>query len=337
MAWGRLRPLLVLAAGLTASACNGGGGGLSSVLPPPPAPTNSLSAFLPDGGTKVEPGVMLATAPGSEDGIGGARTTALNQAYHEASLAESGGTITLTLDRRPPTAGPETIATFTTGFTDGTGALSGLAVARTTDVSRGGTDFAPGAAILIDGGRSAGLDFMSFGYWAVVNMDSDTIVTAAGGAIGTPAADLSAGAGLATATYRGTTVGAMVNNADAGTLRLINGDITLTANFGTNRLNAEIAGTRFADPDTGVDLGAGPSFSFANATIRDAGGAAAPGFQGTTSDGTFSASMNGVSLTPGGFADLAGAFYGNQLEEVGGGWYVVTPTDEISGSFGAAR
>ncbi|PWR22495.1 hypothetical protein DKG74_11490 [Zavarzinia aquatilis] len=330
-----------MAAGLVATACNGGGGdGLSGVVPPPPPPpTNSLSAFLPNDGTPVEPGIILSGAPGAEDGVGGARTTALNQAYHEASLAESGSAFTLTLNRRPPSAGPETIARFTGGFTDGTGALAGLAVARTADVSRGGTDFAPGAAILVDGGRTAGLDFMSFGYWAVINTDSDTIVTAAGGAIGAPAADLSAAAGLGSATYRGTTVGAMVDNTDAGNLRLINGDIVLSADFATNRLSATISDTRLADPDTGADLGAGPGFVFSNATIRDAGGAASPGFQGTNSDGTFTASMNGAPLLPAGgsFADLAGAFYGPALQEVGGGWYVVTPTEEISGSFGAAR
>ena len=247
--------------------------------------------------------------------------------------------MTLTLNRRPPSAGPETIARFASGFADGTGALAGLAVTRTVDVSRGGTDFAPGAAILIDGGRTVGLDFMSFGYWAVINTDSDTIVTAAGGSIGTPAADLSAAAGLGSATYRGTTVGAMVDNADAGNLRLINGDIVLSADFATNRLSATISDTRLADPDTGADLGAGPGFVFSDATIRDAGGAASPGFQGTTSDGTFSATMNGTPLLPAGgsFADLAGAFYGPALQEAGGGWYVVTPTLEISGSFGAAR
>lgn len=282
---------------------------------------------------------MLSGAPGAEDGVGGARTTALNQAYHEAGLRQSGDVLTLTLDRRPTSAGPQTIATFRDGFDDGSGALAGLAVARTTEVSRGGADFAPGAAILVDGGRSLDLDFMSFGYWAVINTESDTIVTAAGGPIGTPSPDLSAGAGLGSATYRGTTVGGMVDMADAGNLRLLNGDITLTANFTTNRLSAAITDVRLAHPETGADLGAGPAFAFDDATIRDAGGDASPGFQGTTGDGSFTATMDGAALDPatGRFADFAGAFYGPALQEVGGGWYVVTPDLEISGNFGARR
>lgn len=327
------------AAGTLLAACGGGGGGADSLVPTPtPAGIASLREILPDGGAPVEPGILLSAAPGAEDGIGGARTTALNQAYHEASLAEAGADTVLRLNRRPPAAGPETVATFH-GFTAGTGGLTDVQVARTTDITRGGPAFPNGEALLLDGSRTETFEFMSFAYWAVINTTSDTVITAAGGPIGTPAADLSAGPGLGTATYRGTTLGGIVDGATAGNFRVLRGDIRLDANFATSRLNAEITNMRQLNPDTGADLGAGPNFQFNNATIMDAGGAAAPGFQGTTNDGTFTATMNGapINAAGGSFADLAGGFYGGQLQEVGGGWYVATPTEEISGNFGAAR
>jgi hypothetical protein len=322
-----------------AGCSSGGGSGAGGIVPPPPAPgITSLRDVLPDSGAAVEPGILLSTAPGAEDGIGGARTTALNQAYHEANLKEAGADTVLTLNRRPPAAGPETIATFH-GFTAGSGALTDVQVARTTDITRGGPAFADGAGLLLDGSRTEAFEFMTFAYWAIINTASDTIITAAGGSLGTPAADLSAGPGLGTATYRGTTLGGIVDGATSGDFRVLRGDIRLDANFGTGLLDAAITGTRLANPDTGADLGAGPTFQFTGATIVDAGGAASPGFQGSTGIGAFTATMNGAALNAGtgSFADLAGGFYGNQLEEVGGGWYVVTPTEEISGSFGAVR
>ncbi|RJF89673.1 hypothetical protein D3874_24105 [Oleomonas cavernae] len=135
--------LYLASLGLLLAGCTGGGGGGGVPLPPAPAPgITGLRDVLPDSGAAVEPGIQLSTAPGAEDGIGGARTTALNQAYHEANLKEAGADTVLTLNRRPPAAGPETIATFH-GFAAGTGALTDVQVARTPTSPGAGRPFPP--------------------------------------------------------------------------------------------------------------------------------------------------------------------------------------------------
>ncbi len=327
---------LLLAAMPLLAGCNGNGDGqsfLSGVFPPAAPP--AIVDLVPASGS-IEPGVRLSNAPGAEDGIGGARTVALNRAYHEAQLSKAGSDLVLTLDRRPSTAGPEIVATFHS-FGPVAGVFAGMAVSKTDDVSRGGTDFADGHAVFLDASPASGLEFMRFGFWAIVDASDASTITAEGGPIGTPAADLSAGARLVTATYRGTTVGGLLGPTSPYDLQLLKADITLTADFASGRIGADITGMRMADPETGADLGPGPTLSFANATILNAGPPSAPGFQGTTNDGTFSATMNGAPLGAGNFADFAGTFYGSQLEEVGGGWYVATPTSEMSGTFGAKR
>ncbi|MCF4166843.1 hypothetical protein L2U69_14415 [Zavarzinia compransoris] len=297
-----------------------------------------LRGFLPADGSDIQPGARLYPGPGAEEGLGGARTTALNAAYHEARLAAAGADTVLTLNRRPAAAASEIVATFGPSAPGG-GNLADISVFDTADVTVGGAPFGAGRALLYDGTPSTVLEHMSFGYWAIVDTGSDTILTAAGGAIGTPATDLAPGAALGTATYRGRTVGGIVDVATAGNFRVLSADIVLTADFAASRMDADITGTRLSDPLSGADVGPGPVFHFEDASLVSFGPPTAAGFQGTTDDGTFNATMDGAPLTPAGgaFADLAGIFYGGALNEVGGGWYVVTPTDEVSGTFGAAR
>lgn len=324
-------PILGIAAGLAGCESNGDGF-LAPVVPPVPP---SLLTFLPDDGSRVEPGTTISAAAGAEDGIGGARTSALNQAYHEAGLRQTASGFILTLERRSASPNPF-VATFG-ALSAGTGDLAGFGVASTTDVTRSGTALTDARAILQDGSVATPLAFMTFAYWAVFNTTWDTIYTAAGGAIGTPAADLSAGAGLGTARYTGVTVGGIIDVNTAGNYSTLRGNIAVTANFTTNMLGAEITNLQLADPFTGANRQAGPAISFAGATIGDAGGTASPGFQGTSGVGGFTAALDGIPLGAGEFADIAGTFYGANLQEVGGAWYLITPSIEASGTFGAAR
>lgn len=299
----------------------------------------SFLDFLPAGGAGLQPG---ADADGE---LGGAGATTIALGYQQATLARDGDKVVLDLKDRRPLPFPEIVATFES-FQQADSVVDGLITSRTDTVTRGGVKESNLAGRLLDGGKIDDLSFMSFAYWAVYDThDDNNLVTAAGGPLGDNAPDLAAGAGLKTATYNGTTLGARAND-DGSDFHLLAGDIELKADFVANSMRAEITDLDLIDPVSGRHDGGGPDFVFDHAAIGTILGV--PGFQGKTDDGTFTATMDGATVGPGtgSFAELSGGFYGKNLEEAGGGWYVATPAGadpakqpamEWSGSFGARR
>lgn len=323
--------LAVLCGAAALGACTGTSGDKSKDA--------TFLSFLLPAGTSVQPG-------GDPDGeLGGAGATTIALGYQQATLTQRGSKVVLDLQDRRAVPLPEIVATFGT-FRQADNVVDGLITSRADKVTIGGAGRSEIAGRLLDGGKIDDLSFMSFAYWAIYDTDNDNdLVTAAGGPLGTLAADLSAGAGLKSATYLGTTLGGRAND-DGGDFRLLEGDIRLKADFVANTMQAEISDVRLIDPVSGGSTGRGPDFTFENAAIGTILGV--PGFQGKTDDGTFTATMNGQTIGPatGSFGELSGAFYGNDLQEVGGGWYVATPVGadparqpatEWSGSFGAKR
>ncbi|MDD3445862.1 MAG: hypothetical protein PHS60_10655 [Zavarzinia sp.] len=278
--------------------------------------------------------------------------------FDEASLARATGPeaveLTLTGNRAGGGTAKQLVATFT-DWTTMNSVLAGLrgspsdsatltGFTATEYTSMGGVE-----VILLDGTDTTPLSYTSFGYWLAQDVDPTDatkvqFMSTGGGSFTTNRSpDLTTIASLpASATYNGKTIGSAVVNSGIDGVNLLTGDIALTANFTSGKVDTEITNLTLHD-DNGNTLAIG-DITFTGSTIDSAnasisGGAATTFFDATAPAGT----------TPDGQTEFEAAFSGPAAEEVAGTWYVsgtnlvevpaggTAPLVEASGAFGAAR
>ncbi|MFA5122674.1 transferrin-binding protein-like solute binding protein [Zavarzinia sp.] len=281
---------------------------------------------------------MAKANPGAAAGSAGA---------DDLKLVVTGGTNS--------TGGTKTLSALFTDWATANSLLTGVKTSTDNGAVLSGfdaTDYTPIAgghiqAVVIDASATVpNLTYMGFAYWTATDVDptdptKNQFIVSGGSAFarsgyGT-SPDLATIAGLpASATYLGKTVGTQVFPA-SNSVALIAGDFSLTANFGTGAVSAQITNLKRMDGSTpaGTPLPnitfTGASLSAPTATISGSGGTGMTTQYGTT--------------TPDGPTALLGAFYGPKAEEAGGTWFVSgsnlvpgsTSNTQLSGAFGAVR
>ena len=293
---------------LVLSGCSGGGGHSASSTPPAP-----VSSVIPAGSFLSGPGAAYA---GPESGFAFTGGT-----FNSGTSGNGGATVTLTNDASTGTARFLSISapagvgsTYSHTFdlansAPGTGPLAGLIGVLE------GTQFSDGSVqheLVLD----PNLNFATYGLWVNVQSVSVGVESGATGAFAigqlTPAAAIPT---TGSATYAGSTIGAMINGT---TSALLTGSVNLTANFNSMSVNGSMVLNSWAT---------GAPAAFANLTLGPAPISAGNG-------GSYSGPLNGSGFT----GSASGNFYGPHAEETAGTWAITNNagTNAI-GSFGAKK
>lgn len=353
--------------GLTAAtlvACGGGGGGGGGTVTPPPALLSSFSAALPaSGSVTASPAIIAASTISGTTTPAPAPTPVAAIAALSAETAFSFNFQTVSLTR----AGTDGFAVTMTnpgrdGATETVSARFDLWV-PIDDLGRGirigydenatlsgyaAEDYnrqadAQTEAVSLDGTGAVGLSYSSFAYWLVADafIDRDSqLITIMGTSVGTASPALNTIASLpTTATYAGTTIGAGYSKTEMdSSLRMFAGRFVLTADFRALNLNAVISDITIFDGNSFFEGRQPDTFTFNGVSIDNATGS----FAGASGGAMTAAAISGREMIPVGDGVMAGQFYGNQAQEVGGTWGVtILPGTldamRVTGSFGAKR